>query len=106
MASGVVSFMGVTGTLNAYPTYIIAYLSLIHCLSPVSNLFFQQPMQIIVFVLNFSPALFHYFLAITNTIDKIIKTGNYLQFLLSHWLNFGGFHHIQPAKIVVGASFK
>jgi hypothetical protein len=27
--------MGVTETLNAYPTYIIAYLSLIHCLSPV-----------------------------------------------------------------------
>jgi hypothetical protein len=26
--------MGVTETLNAYPTYIIAYLSLIHCLSP------------------------------------------------------------------------
>jgi len=36
MASGVVSFMGVTETLNAYPTYIIAYLSLLHCLSPVS----------------------------------------------------------------------
>jgi len=36
MASGVVSFMGVTETLNAYPTYIIAYLSLIHCLSPVT----------------------------------------------------------------------
>ncbi len=34
MASGVVSFMGVTETLNAYPTYIIAYLSLIHCLIP------------------------------------------------------------------------
>jgi hypothetical protein len=34
MASGVVSFMGVTGTLNAYPTYIIAYLPLIYCLSP------------------------------------------------------------------------
>ena len=38
MASGVVSFMGVTVTLNAYPTYIIAYLSLIHCLSPVNRL--------------------------------------------------------------------
>jgi CheY-like chemotaxis protein len=25
----------VTGTLNAYPTYIIAYLPLIYCLSPV-----------------------------------------------------------------------
>src|SRR4028118_1516041 len=37
MASGVVSFMGVTETLNAYPTYIIAYLSLIHCLSPVKQ---------------------------------------------------------------------
>ena len=38
MASGVVSFMGVTETLNAYPTYIIAYLSLIHCLSPVKQI--------------------------------------------------------------------
>ncbi|MEG4087509.1 hypothetical protein, partial [Microcoleus sp. POL10_C6] len=28
---------GVTGTLNAYPTYIIAYLSLIYCLSPVNG---------------------------------------------------------------------
>ena len=28
--------MGVTETLNAYPTYIIAYLSLIYCLSPVN----------------------------------------------------------------------
>src|SRR3989304_9894426 len=27
--------MGVMETLNAYPTHIIAYLSLIHCLSPV-----------------------------------------------------------------------
>jgi len=33
----VVSFMGVTETLNAYPTYIIAYLSLIHCLSPAKS---------------------------------------------------------------------
>ncbi len=39
MASGVVSFMGVTETLNAYPTYIIAYLSLIHCLSPANREF-------------------------------------------------------------------
>ena len=30
--------MGVTETLNAYPSYIIAYLSLIHCLSPDNNL--------------------------------------------------------------------
>ena len=37
MASGVVSFMGVTGTLNAYPTYIIAYLSLTYCLSPANS---------------------------------------------------------------------
>jgi hypothetical protein len=37
--------MGVTETLNAYPTYIIAYLSLIHCLSPANHLN-QEPFLI------------------------------------------------------------
>ena len=35
--------MGVTETLNAYPTYIIAYLSLIHCLSPANGSKYQNP---------------------------------------------------------------
>lgn len=37
MASGVVSFMGVMKRLNVYPSWIIAYLSVIHCLSFVKG---------------------------------------------------------------------